>query len=108
MEKADGTVAGKRCTDPGTPGGMDQVDASFEVDGLVRYNCRDPGYVPTAAVIKCIYNQTTDTASWNDTLPSCIGKHSLCVKYHVGVLTASLEENPKLCVLYLLTMLTIC
>ncbi|KAK7489121.1 hypothetical protein BaRGS_00019635, partial [Batillaria attramentaria] len=65
------TCEGARCTDPGTPGGMEQVSANFEVDGLVEYSCTRDGYEPSSRFLKCEYDQGTGTAGWNSTLPTC-------------------------------------
>lgn len=63
---------GKRCTDPGTPGGMTQVSANFEVGGMVEYSCTRSGYAPSSRYLACQYQQGSNTASWNGTLPTCL------------------------------------
>ena len=74
------SLAGARCTDPGTPGGMEMVDASFEVDGQVTYNCTRRGYVAMPDNRTCVYNASSQQVDWNQQAPVCIGQYHKCMQ----------------------------
>ena len=66
--------AGKRCRDPGTPGGMHQVSASFENGGSVTYSCHRSGFYPMPENRTCVYDSATNEIKWDGVVPVCIGK----------------------------------
>ena len=70
------TCLGPRCTDPGTPGGMTQTEANFEVGGSVVYSCFQSGYRPSPRTRTCFYDTTAGIAMWDGSEPVCEGKHA--------------------------------
>ncbi|PVD38422.1 hypothetical protein C0Q70_01037 [Pomacea canaliculata] len=60
----------QRCTDPGTPVGMDMTSASFDVNGTVTYTCLRPGYVARPDVRTCVYEN--DQVTWDGSTPVCV------------------------------------
>jgi len=68
---------GPSCVDPGTPGGMIQVEASFEVGGDVVYSCSRQGFSPNPTFRRCVYNNSSGQAEWNGTMPVCEGEFCL-------------------------------
>ena len=73
--------------------------ANFEMGGDVVYNCTRKGFMPNPTLIRCVYNTTTNTTSWNDTVPTCEGK-KLKNKQRICVsktkLTASYGRKKKI------------
>ncbi|KAK7111927.1 uncharacterized protein [Littorina saxatilis] len=65
------TCNGERCMDPGTPGGMAQVSANFEVRGVVVYNCSRDGFMPDPMNRTCEYNTTSSSVYWDSSEPVC-------------------------------------
>ena len=62
------------CTDPGVPGGMQQIYTSFTVGNTVTFECDKDGFEPDFPTLTCRYNTISQQTYWEGNLPTtCIG-----------------------------------